>query len=116
MNNQEVYYCYHKKVYSKEHFLMAGEIAMKFKILSKANKPATNFVSSYLQKAVSNIPNYEQYYYNTRYGDSKVYPMSIYTPIMKELINQLRENVLTEITIDNKKYSIKFGGFKNENI
>lgn len=116
MPNQELYYCYTKKVYIKEHLLMAGEIAMLFKIMSKTNKPATNFVSAYLQKAVSQIPNYEQYYYTTKYGDTKVYSKEIYIPIMTSLIDKLEVNKLTTITINNKKYNIKFGGFTNENI
>lgn len=109
-NNQEVYYCYTKKVYMKEHLLMAGEIAMRFRILSKTNKPATNFVSAYLQEVTSKLENYEQFYYTTRYGDTKVYSEKIYIPLMASLIEKLTPNVLTEITINNKKYNIKLGG------
>ena len=35
-------------------------------------KPATNFVSAYLQAATSKLENYEQFYYTTKYGDTKV--------------------------------------------
>ena len=116
MSKQDIYYCYTKKVYMKEHLLMANEIAQMFNILSRNNKPATNFISAYLQAVTSKIDDYEQYYYTTRYGDTKVYSQKTYIPAMKGLIEKLRPHTVTEITINDKKYNIKFGGFTNENI
>ena len=101
---------YRYTVYSSEHLLMAGEIAMLFNIRSKTDKHATNFVSAYLQDVVSSIPGYEQYYYTNRYGkDSRVYSAKTYLPIMTNLINSLEEEKLTTININEKNYTIKLG-------
>ena len=97
-------------IFLEEHLLLAGEIATMFNIVSKTNKPATNFVSAYLQEVVSSIPNYTQYYYTNKYGaNCRVYGRDIYIPAMTHIARSLIGSGLTTITINNKNYNIKLG-------
>ena len=80
-------YKYYKIVQSEEHMLYAKEIAILYGILNKNNAGDAVKVSKIIkQYLIDNKIGYEQLYYNTKYGLSKVYPESIYKPAMEQYL------------------------------
>lgn len=106
MNNQ-MFYTYFKPVVKEEHFLFAGEIAQLFNIQTRTGKSADSFVSAYLQSIAKTINNYEQLYYCTRYGMTKVYEQNFYIPVIHRLISEVGYNKEVCLNINNKNYYIK---------
>lgn len=100
-------FTYFKPVLKQEHYLFAKEIAEKYKICTKSNNYADIFVSAYLKEIASKTKGYEQLYYNTRYGLTKVYPYSFYHPAMIGLISKINYEKETKIRIGNKNFYIK---------
>lgn len=100
-------YTYFKPVLKQEHYLFAGEIAQKYNILTRTDKIADAFVSSYLKELANKTKGYEQLYYSTRYGMSRVYPANFYRSAINNLIAKIGYNNETKITVGNKNYYIK---------
>ena len=107
MENSEMFYTYYKPVVKREHYLFAGEIAEKFNIYTRTDKIADAFVSAYLQDIAKRKEGFEQLYYSTRYGMSKVYPRCFYDTVMRNFINSIGYNKEVKITLINKNYYIK---------
>lgn len=107
MENSEMFYTYYKPVVKREHYLFAGEIAEKFNIYTRTDKIADAFVSAYLQDIARRTDGFEQLYYSTRYGMSKVYPRCFYDTVMRNFINSIGYNKEVKITLNNKNYYIK---------
>lgn len=121
-------YTYYKEINNEEHMLYAGEITEIYNILSVNNNPAYKFVSAliadYIEKLIANGVKYEQLYYQTKYGLSKVYPKVLYKAILIDLCEKIQDeyNYMSveefeklphiELTINNIKY--KFKVYKGE--
>lgn len=100
-------YTYFKPILKQEHYLFAGEIAEKYGIYTRTDKVADSFVSAYLKEIAIKTKGYEQLYYSTRYGMSRVYPYNFYNAAMVRLIQKIGYNNETKIVVDNKNYYIK---------
>lgn len=105
--NDKMYYTYFKAVVKEEHYLFAGEIATMFNVQTRTGKTADTFVSAYLQSMSKAINNYEQLYYCTRHGMTKVYAQDFYIPTMHRLISEIGYNKEACLNINNKNYYIK---------
>ena len=81
-------FTYYKPIESNEHMLFAKEIA---KIYTYKNKNFTSQKISTIIKGYLKANNieYEDLYYETKYGLSKVYPFEIYDPAMKWYFEKL---------------------------
>lgn len=107
MENSEMFYTYYKPVVKREHYLFAGEIAEKFNIYTRTDKTADAFVSAYLQDIAKRTEGFEQLYYCTRYGMTKVYPAHFYNTAMTNLIEKIGYNKIVKLGLNNKNYYIK---------
>lgn len=106
-SNPSMLYTYFKPVVRSEHYLFAGEIAQQYNILTRTGKVADSFVSAYLQDIARRTDGFEQLYYSTRYGMTKVYPRCFYDTVMRNFINSIGYNKEVKITLNNKNYYIK---------
>jgi len=100
-------YTYFKPVVKQEHMLFASEIAEIYGIVTRTGNAATIFVSAYLQELSSKTKGYEQLYYSTGHGMSRVYPSNFYRPAINNLIAKIGYNNETKLSIGNKNYYIK---------
>lgn len=107
MENNEMFYTYYKPVVKREHYLFAGEIAEKFNIYTRTDKIADAFVSAYLQDIAKRTEGFEQLYYCTRYGMTKVYSANFYDVAMNNLISRIGYNKVVKINLNDKNYYIK---------
>ena len=81
---------YYRRVYIEEHMLMCGEIADKYGILSKSNKPhsrlITDLIYDYWNTQNVEIPEY--YYSSMRMN--RVYPKDFYHDPIKWLVRSIK--------------------------
>ena len=103
----EIFYTYFKPVVKREHLLFAGEIAQMYNIKTRTDKFADTFVSAYLQDIASKTEGYEQLFYCTKYGMTKVYPQCFYYQAINGLINKIGYNNTVKVTLNNKNYYVK---------
>lgn len=101
-----IYHTYFKPVVMEEHMLYAKEIAENNNIYTVNGKLATTFVSQLLQSIAKQLSNYEQLYYATRQGPAKVYPASLYNPVMANIKRDVPINTPCEFSVEGKKYKI----------
>lgn len=106
-SNSQMYYTYFKPEIRTEHMLFASEIAEKYKIYTRTDKIADAFVSAYLQNVAQRTEGFEQLYYSTRYGMTKVYPAYFYDRVIPSLIQNIGYDKVVKINLNDKNYYIK---------
>lgn len=100
---------YYKEVFSDEHYLNCYELACRYRILTKNDKPHSRFVARFIKeyKLKNNIT--ETYYYRTPKGDMMmVYPKEFYEPLFAYLLEaHEKRDVLYAMAFDNKNHYFK---------
>ncbi len=108
-------YKYYLEFHIEEHMLNPYEIACRYKILSKNNKPHAHFVARLLREytEANNIP--EKLYYRTSKGEMMlVYPYRIYNAVMTELFDKYERDTVVSMQFENKThYFMLKGDFQN---
>lgn len=107
-------YKYYFEFYAEEHMLNPYEIACRYKIYSKNNKPHAHFVARLLREYTqeNNIP--EKFYYRTSKGEMMlVYPFKIYNTVVKELFDKYEKDIVVEMKFENKTHYFVLKGENN---
>lgn len=104
-------YKYYLEFHEEEHMLNPYEIACRYRILSKSNKPHAHFVARLLREYTEEHGILEKFYYRTSKGEMMlVYPYRIYNAVMTELFDKYEKDIIVSMQFENKTHYFMLKG------
>ncbi len=95
---------YFLELHDEEHYLNPYEIACLYGVRSKQDKSHNRFVARLLTEYCKTMNITEKIYYETQQGMMRVYPESIYRPLMDKLLEDYPMNTEIVMTFDGKNH------------
>lgn len=98
---------YYLEIQDDEHYLNPYEIAVVYGVQSNKDQPHNRFVARLLTEYCKALNIDTKIYYQTKQGMMRVYPSSIYGPLMTKLLEDYPKNTEICMEFENKNHYFK---------